>query len=178
MEREDLEDGLLIAFNRKIRAGDLNAHTFQVLIRTEDQEGLITWCELPHRHLRGIALELTEGPNGTCRISDREEEPHHDADSFVNGAMFQLREILDGPFNLRVVLKGDQIQDERGLGVDGNHLPPWLPNRPSGDGVEGGTFESWFTVEAREEGREHREGRESREEGEAKGTRQPRARRR
>jgi hypothetical protein len=181
MERDDLEDGLVIAFNRKIRAGDLNSHTFQVLIRTEDQEGLITWCELPHRHLRGIELELAEGPNGTCRIVEREEEPHHDADTFVNGAMFQLREILVGAFTLRVVLKGDLIQDEHGLGIDGNHLPPWLPNRPTGDGVEGGTFESWFTVEAREEGRETRaasETREDRETRETRETRQPRTRRR
>jgi DNA-binding beta-propeller fold protein YncE len=161
MEREDLEDGLVIAFSRKIRAGDINSHSFQVLIRTED-DGLITWCELPHRHLRGIELELADGPDGTCVITEREEVPHHDADTFVNGALFELREIPVGPHTLRVVLKGDQIQDEHRLGVDANHLPPWLPHRPTGDGVEGGTFESWFTVEAREEGREAREARQPR----------------
>jgi DNA-binding beta-propeller fold protein YncE len=171
MDRENLEDGLVIAFNRKIRAGDLNAHSFQVLIRTED-EGLIIWCELPHRHLRGIELELADGPDGTCVITEREEVPHHDADTFVNGALFELREILReipaGSHTLRVVLKGDLIQDEYRLGVDANHLPPWLPHRPTGDGVEGGTFESWFTVEAAE----YREAREDRE------TREPRINRR
>ena len=112
MDREDLEDGLIIAFSHRIRAGDLNSHTFQVLIRTED-DGLITWCELPHRHLRGIELELADGPDGTCLITEREEVPHHDADTFVNGALFELREIPPGGHTLRVVLKGDQIQDER-----------------------------------------------------------------
>ena len=31
--------------------------------------------------------------------------------------------------------------------LDGNHLGPGLPKRcPTGDHIEGGTFESWFTI--------------------------------
>ena len=44
---------------------------------------------------------------------------------------------------VRVTLKCDFILDCHGNAVDGNHLKGRLP---SGDGVEGGTFESWFTV--------------------------------
>ena len=44
-------------------------------------------------------------------------------------------------------MKGDFIRDEKGLAVDADHLPPWLPNHGTGDGVEGGTFESWFRIE-------------------------------
>jgi len=44
------------------------------------------------------------------------------------------------------VVVGDFIRDRNKRAVDGNHLPPWVPNRPSGDGIEGGTFESWFQV--------------------------------
>jgi len=47
---------------------------------------------------------------------------------------------------IRVLLHGDQVRDDKGRGLDGNHLPPWVPDRRSGDGVEGGLFESWFTV--------------------------------
>jgi hypothetical protein len=42
-----------------------------------------------------------------------------------------------------VTLRCDLIPDCRGRAVDGNHLRGTLP---SGDGVEGGTFESWFRV--------------------------------
>jgi hypothetical protein len=52
------------------------------------------------------------------------------------------------PGAYRVLLKGDFV---RGLGdraVDGNHLPQWVgsPNYRSGDGIEGGTFESWLSL--------------------------------
>jgi hypothetical protein len=54
----------------------------------------------------------------------------------------------DGPGNLagsavHVSLKCDLILDCHGSAVDGDHLRGRLP---SGDGVEGGTFESWFRV--------------------------------
>jgi hypothetical protein len=42
-----------------------------------------------------------------------------------------------------VALKCDFILDCHGVAVDGNHLSGLLP---SGDGIPGGTFESWFRV--------------------------------
>jgi hypothetical protein len=47
----------------------------------------------------------------------------------------------------RVVVIGDYIRGDGGKAVDANHLPGWLNARPTGDGVEGGTFESWFLIE-------------------------------
>jgi hypothetical protein len=48
-----------------------------------------------------------------------------------------------------VLLHGDLISDANvGHAVDANHLPPWFPALPhSGDGIEGGLFESWFTTD-------------------------------
>ena len=40
-------------------------------------------------------------------------------------------------FNGRLLTGGD---------LQADHLPEWLPKRKTGDGVEGGTFESWFTI--------------------------------
>jgi DNA-binding beta-propeller fold protein YncE len=152
MPRRELEEnGLLLAFNRKVRAGDINRHTFIVLIGIEE-DGLIAWRELPTRQgrgseqVRGVELAVEEGPNGTCRI-EGVENPHPPANKFVNGAWFRPTRLPPGTHALRVVLKGDLIQDEHHLGVDANHLPPWLPQRPTGDGVEGGTFESWLTID-------------------------------
>lgn len=154
MSRQELEEnGLLVAFSRKVRAGDINRHTFSVLINIEE-EGLTAWRELPTRQgrgseqVRGVELLVEEGPNGTCNI-EAVENPHPPANKFVNGAWFRPTRLPAGTHTLRVILKGDLIQDEHHVGVDANHLPPWLPQRPTGDGVEGGTFESWLTVEER-----------------------------
>lgn len=152
VRREELEEnGLLIAFSRKVRAGDINRHTFQLLVSIEE-DGLVAWRELTTRQgrgaeqVRGVELVVEEGPNGTCTIVEVENE-HPNANKFVNGAWLRPTRLPAGTLTLRVVLKGDLIQDEHHLGIDANHLPPWLPQRPTGDGVEGGIFESWFTLE-------------------------------
>ena len=54
---------------------------------------------------------------------------------------------------VRIRVKGDFIRGRHAVtgklhSVDADHLAPWLHGRRSGDGVEGGTFESWFTVAA------------------------------
>jgi hypothetical protein len=60
---------------------------------------------------------------------------------------------LDGlpPGVFRVTVKGDLIRSPQPDGVDravdGDHLPIYLAagnGERTGDGVEGGTFESWF----------------------------------
>jgi hypothetical protein len=47
-----------------------------------------------------------------------------------------------------VRLLGDLIRDRTNThAIDADNLPPWNPQTtPSGDGVAGGTFESWFTL--------------------------------
>src|SRR5439155_576088 len=73
----------------------------------------------------------------------------NDPNVAVNGAQF--RPGLDFVENqeYRVLLKGNFIRDAKNeKGIDADHLPPWLPNRPTGDGTEGGTFESWFVTAA------------------------------
>jgi hypothetical protein len=53
------------------------------------------------------------------------------------------------PLFLRVRLLGDLIRDRTNTqAIDADNLPPWNPTEanPSGDGVAGGTFESWFTL--------------------------------
>ena len=165
--KDAVEDqGIVIAFNHPIRAIDINRHTFEVLShRIED--GLICWCELPG-HAHGVKLDLEPEEEGTFRIVGvQEPHVHPTYETLVNGAIFRADELSFDPGTLRVILKGDLIRDERGRGIDANHLPPWLPERVTGDGVEGGTFESWFTVETRET-RETRETEEAEEKEEKK----------
>jgi len=48
---------------------------------------------------------------------------------------------------IRVELQCDLVADAKGLAVDGNHLPPYLPARKTGDQIEGGLFASWFELQ-------------------------------
>jgi hypothetical protein len=59
-----------------------------------------------------------------------------------------FREWRGPPLILRVRLLGDLIRDGTNKqAIDADNLPPWNPQTtPSGDGVAGGTFESWFTL--------------------------------
>ncbi|MFQ5571259.1 MAG: hypothetical protein ACE5G0_16400, partial [Rhodothermales bacterium] len=47
------------------------------------------------------------------------------------------------PILCRIILKCDFLTDANGLAVDGNHIGGVLP---SGNGIQGGIFESWFIL--------------------------------
>jgi competence ComEA-like helix-hairpin-helix protein len=84
-----------------------------------------------------------------CAI-DRIRRLRNSPDERVNGAVLLASQghfPLNRPF-VRVELRGDFIRGSEDRSVDGNHLAPWLPDRPSGDGTPGGLFESYFTSPA------------------------------
>ena len=67
----------------------------------------------------------------------------------LDGKAFEQLQSLQPPAHkVRVFAKGDFIRDasSKQRAIDGDHLPPWLPTRPTGDGIEGGTFESWIAI--------------------------------
>jgi len=97
------------------------------------------WCEIAGTP-QGVDLTLT----GTT-ITSVSGSPT-DPNALVLGAIFRARSFLPG-VTYRVALKSDYVRDENQKAVDGDHLPPWVPQRHSGDQIEGGTFESWFTME-------------------------------
>ncbi len=136
-EISDLPGGLLIAFDQEVIETDINSHTLIVLASSRDREtGLTCWCELPGR-IRAVHFP------SICKLSSPRRVT---ANSPANGAHFDPGNGFQPEQVYRVLLKGDFIRTlSDGKGVDADHLPGWLPNRPTGDGVEGGTFESWFT---------------------------------
>jgi hypothetical protein len=81
-----------------------------------------------------------------------QNNPPAGPDALVNGARFIPANVAPGVAQptYRVVFKGDFVRDQDGRGVDAQHLPRWLMNlptdRPTGEGTEGGTFESWFRI--------------------------------
>ncbi len=71
-----------------------------------------------------------------------EGENDHIAVFTINKALLHGRNKLGGQ-RVYITLKCDFILDCHGKAVDGNHIGG---RKPSGDGVEGGTFESWFYI--------------------------------
>lgn len=153
-QRGDQARGLVLGFDRNVRNKDIHPRSFTILF-SEPPSGLSrTWVELLGG-VTGVNLKLSP-PNaaGGCTIVELidQEEPRKDVE--VNGALFRpLRSFPSGDY--RVLLNGDFVEDVRfdpnqrpipGKAVDADNLPDWVPNRRSGDQIEGGTFESWFTV--------------------------------
>lgn len=66
-----------------------------------------------------------------------------DSDVYERGLRGRPNDTLPAHTRIYITLKCDFILDCNQLPVDGNHLGGVLP---SGDGVPGGTFESWFEI--------------------------------
>jgi hypothetical protein len=104
------------------------------IVEAESGEGNRTcWCQLQGKYRFG---KLTQECNARSNLDD----------GAINALEFIPSEQFVVGRHYRVHLLGDLIEDLRGRAVDGNHLPPWVPKRRSGDRIEGGTFESFFVV--------------------------------
>jgi hypothetical protein len=138
------QQGFRIAFDtQQVESKDLHLQSFIVQRRhlqtVDDPAGsvqLACWCELQGRVISGNFTPLGD-VNGAFA----------QAGGNVNGAIFVAENVLPGEY--RVLLKGDYVR-AKGDAVDADHLPPWVgsPNYITGDGIEGGLFESWLTLRA------------------------------
>jgi DNA-binding beta-propeller fold protein YncE len=135
--------GFLIRFAQRVRAEDINANTFRVLFAPSSDNNQNCWCELVPTRVGGISIA-----SSVCSL-DKADLGSFPAPTgkLVEGALWMIRDPHQlRPGMYRIELKCDFIRDLNGKAVDGNHLPPWLPTQTTGDGVQGGTFESWLTL--------------------------------
>jgi hypothetical protein len=164
------KDGLVIAFqgDRPVLAETLNTQSVQLLfqrIESDSKEGFDIQCYCNVRgQVTGVKVEAN-CDKGILEIrGDITSGP-------VTGARFRpLRAEKPGKFlagEYRVVLEGDFILGEKMIDIpnpndpsktisvhpalDANHLGPGLlgPGKgrcPTGDGIEGGRFVSWFSI--------------------------------
>jgi hypothetical protein len=140
-------NGLLIAFNHPVRAGDLHDQSVMVLARQAAAQRAGCWCEVPGR-INGVEFRIVGDVLSTFRLIPPATS--------VNGIQFLPGAAGFTPGTYRVIVKGDFILDAATMkAVDADHLPPWFATPAkhfksgdyiTGDGVQGGTFESWFTV--------------------------------
>jgi hypothetical protein len=132
-------DPLLLAFSDDIVAGDIHRHSFMVLSKSTNPEAATEcWCELKAEQLVAVHFDTFCDLNSQQTTVAKATDP-------ANGLRFIPASTWRPATEYRVVLKGDLVRDiKTGRAVDANHLPPWLNNRKTGDGKQGGTFESWF----------------------------------
>ena len=146
------ETGLQIAFSAGVKFTDLSLDTVTLLIPVPQNLYQI-WAEAGPNAItvKGVNFATIGDVNSTAT-------PGPDANGLANGVALTINEglieILAKVFGqkLRVCARSDFIRDNSDLALDGDHLPLWVPTslqagRQSGDGIEGGTFESWFTLE-------------------------------
>lgn len=158
LHQADARAGVVILFDRPVHAVDLHLHSVRILrAKLEAAAAEIGSSD-------DVAGRLNEAPTRTvpticwCQLVGQYHRGHVEADgdatsTFVADPGAELVTAVQfvpaGGFALgdyRVAVIGDLVRDEKGRAVDANHLPPWLPKRPTGDGVPGGAFESWFEV--------------------------------
>jgi hypothetical protein len=111
---------LAVKFDRDMMGASINEHTFLSMVKWEEEET----GTFRYDYIRG---DIDVGSETTTK---------------------EAKFIIKGPgrfigHEIKMVLKGDFILDIRGKALDGNFIGGKLP---SGNGYQGGDFESWFTL--------------------------------
>lgn len=168
--REYQESGLVVAFDTNMLNSDIHENSVRVRVgrlfkESQNSIELWCWCDLS---LRGWLSggDVEEEGNASSTFSSKTTNtitalqirfPEDlflsllKGDGVKNGLRIQI--IIEGDF-----IRGKHRGDDRLCALDGDHLPEldgldgmpkWLQpgsRRRSGDGVEGGTFISWFDI--------------------------------
>jgi hypothetical protein len=147
---------LLIAFSGSVQYADITRNSVVVLAQFTAAGSVAgteatVWAGVDRFAVRG-------GNFATVGAANTVFKGGADASGYANGVAleFSTSPNTNPEGEFRVLVKGDFIRDANGLAVDGDHLPgdqspPWVPTAltaySTGDGIEGGTFESWFAVQ-------------------------------
>ncbi len=149
-----LRNGLVVAFSEPIDPATLNTMTIEFFFRAAGQDALTyQWV--------GLAGTVTPAifTGSTCSLIGEADWDRNPPTSEVNAVQFQPSHDFEPKQGIfLVVLRGDAILSQRTgtrldgttgqFALDGNHLGPGLFTRcPTGDVIEGGRFESWFSYE-------------------------------
>lgn len=153
LEQGIMKQGIVIGFNGAVQVSSIDAeHVFQVLIQTNsrDQRGFVCRCPVVGRIL---PVEINSEQNGIITGVTIIQGPIAKAVAFIfSGTALDLIKTQHSgeTVELWVRLRGDFVIDTIGRAIDAEFVRAELPtgDRPSGNehGIQGGLFESWFTI--------------------------------
>lgn len=162
---------IVIAFNGSVMSADLHAQSVRMLVpdvTAQEDNPLTCWCQFPALPVPWeltTQCDITQGGSiatgTTCNAVALTVDTKELRVVIENATTASASSPIGGaakPPNtsntnnnisntVRIQVHGDMIADAYGNGLDGNQLPPFLPTKPTGDGIPGGLFESWFHVE-------------------------------
>lgn len=121
-----MRGGLRVCFDRPMKAETLDEHTFRVELRIPERDGYWVIWGVPG------SIDVERGGRAVRFTIDSgwaDDELHLDHSELARGARVEIR------------LIGSLIHDEEGKALDGEAL-----RFPTGNGVQGGDFVSYFTV--------------------------------
>lgn len=153
--------GIVIHFSNDVKVSTIDQNVFQVLARTDVfgyDDNHISNFHLPMRPLRGeiaaVRCKLPANPNSQpiTEATVLPEPEFAQAVAFIidikTGLILQERGA-----ELFPLLKGSFVIDKTGRAIDAEFVRASLPTGRGADkseyGIQGGTFESWFTLNRR-----------------------------
>jgi hypothetical protein len=120
--------GFRIEFSHKVHSGSIDTRSFQALVVFHPDN------ESEPRHMQLAPARVEKEPDETTWTRLHIDHGY-------------ARRHLDGKsFDLFLILKCDVIKDRHHHAVDGNFIGHRLP---TGDNIQGGTFESWVRVRSK-----------------------------
>jgi len=148
---------VVIHFTAPVIRETVDTHVFQVLVHEDAFEGengnpfTVCRCALRGKVL-AVKCDIPANPNSTP-ITDATELPA--AETTTEAAAFiidpkALSQLVRGNAELWIVLRGDFVIDKEKRAIDAEFVRAQLPTGDRADGseygVQGGMFESWFTL--------------------------------
>jgi len=119
--------GFRVEFSHPVRSGHIEPRSFQALVVFNPEN------ESEPRHMQVAPARV-----------EREDDETNWARLRIDPA-YARRHLEGKDFDLFLTLRCDVIHDHHGHSVDGN----FLGHLPTGDNIQGGTFESWVRVRMR-----------------------------
>jgi hypothetical protein len=123
----DRPRGFRIEFSHKVHSGQIDTRSYQATVVFVPENP----SEPRHMQIAPARVEREHDETGWARL--------------CIDAGYARRHLEGKDFDLFLTLKCDVIRDHHGHSVDGN----FLGHLPTGDHIQGGTFESWVRVRMR-----------------------------
>ena len=154
----DIGIGLVILFSKEVQMATIvkqptaadpspRSQVFQLYVRLQINEFAVECeCLVPQVVCQAVQVNQVDG-NGL--ITDITPLPGKETTKAVRLVLPHTNYVWfmqANPMRLRVELRADFVLDLDGKAVDGNNIGGLTPGRPSGNGRQGDTFESWLTV--------------------------------